>query len=161
MAAAAARTLRVARQHGTVVFVTNAERGWIELSCQKFLPMLYPMLENVKLVSARTTYEGHCCVSPLEWKLRAFEVEITRNFGAHVTSDPATRKNVLSVGDSIHEREALLRATIRLPNCRSKSLKFCERPDTSQLCKQHELMTNCFQRIIHHDADVDLCIRCP
>jgi hypothetical protein len=31
-----------------VVLVTNAERGWIELSCQKFMPTLFPSLENVK-----------------------------------------------------------------------------------------------------------------
>ena len=34
VAAVVGKTLRAARQHGTVVLVTNAERGWIELSCQ-------------------------------------------------------------------------------------------------------------------------------
>ena len=56
VATAAAETLRLAKQLGTVVLVTNAERGWIELSCQKFLPTLYPLLEDVKVLSARTTY---------------------------------------------------------------------------------------------------------
>merc|ERR1719379_3057192 len=54
----AAETLRVAKQFGTVVLVTNAERGWIELSCQKFLPPLRASLEGVKLLSARSTYES-------------------------------------------------------------------------------------------------------
>ncbi|CAJ1449625.1 unnamed protein product, partial [Effrenium voratum] len=48
VAAAAAETLRLAKQLGTVVLITNAERGWIELSCQKFLPTLFPVLESVK-----------------------------------------------------------------------------------------------------------------
>ena len=60
------------REDGTVVLVTNAEIGWIKLSCQKFLPTLAPLLENVKLVSARTTFEGTQCRSPLDWELRAF-----------------------------------------------------------------------------------------
>lgn len=38
----------MAKQLGTVVLITNAERGWIELSCQKFLPTLFPALESVK-----------------------------------------------------------------------------------------------------------------
>mmetsp|Transcript_128977 Transcript_128977/g.223797 ORF Transcript_128977/g.223797 Transcript_128977/m.223797 type:complete len:381 (-) Transcript_128977:218-1360(-) len=160
VAQAAGETLRLAKQLGTVVLVTNAERGWIELSCQKFMPTLYPALESVKLLSARTTYESPELNSPLDWKLCAFESEITRVFGQDVISDLEMRKNVLSLGDSVHEREALLRATAPLPNCRSKSLKFVERPDISQICKQHSLITSCFDRIVHHDGNLDLCIRC-
>jgi len=161
VAAAAARTLSAARWHGTVVLVTNAERGWIELSCLKFLPTLYPLIEGVKIVSARTTYESPQCLAPLQWKLRAFAVEITDHFGSDVLADPSARKNALSLGDSLHEREALLMATNSLPNCCTKALKFVERPDISQLCKQHELVADCFERILHHDDNLDLCIRCP
>lgn len=160
-AAAGAKTLRVAKQHGTVVLVTNAERGWIELSCRKFLPTLYPLLEDVRLVSARTTYEGQSCISPLDWKLRAFDDEIERHYRAEVINDPLSRKNVFSLGDSVHEREALLRATSTAPNCRSKSLKFAERPSIAQLCKQHELVSGSFAKMVHHDGNLDLCIRCP
>mmetsp|Transcript_21598 Transcript_21598/g.34418 ORF Transcript_21598/g.34418 Transcript_21598/m.34418 type:complete len:292 (+) Transcript_21598:77-952(+) len=159
-ASAASETLRAAKQHGTVVFVTNAERGWIELSCQKFLPTLYPVLENVKLLSARTTYETPTLSNPQEWKLRAFDSEIKRIYGEEKMLEPERRKNVLSLGDSMHEREALHRATRNIPNCRSKSLKFCERPDISQICKQHNLVLGQFERIVHHDENLDLCIRC-
>jgi hypothetical protein len=155
-----AETLRIAKQHGTVVLVTNAERGWIELSCSKFMPTLCPLLENVKALSARTTYESPELSSPLDWKKHAFDSEIQRIYGPEVCSNSDLPKNVLSLGDSLHEREALLRATSSLPNCRSKSLKFVERPDIAQICKQHSLVTSCFDRIVHHDGDLDLCIRC-
>jgi hypothetical protein len=161
VAAVAAETLRIAKQHGTVVLVTNAERGWIELSCQKFMPTLLPSLENVKAVSARTSYETPEVSSPLDWKLRAFESEIYRIYGLEAMNKcGGGRKNVLSLGDSFHEREALLQVTASLPNCRSKSLKFCERPDIHQICKQHSLVTSCFDQIVHHDGNLDLCIRC-
>jgi len=160
VATLAAETLRLAKQQGTVVLVTNAERGWIELSCLKFLPTLYPSLENVKILSARTAYECDRNASPLDWKLRAFESEINRIYGSETLTAPFRRKNVLSLGDSVHEREALLRATTSLPNCCAKSLKFCERPDIAQICKQHSLVTSCFERIVHHDGNLDLCIRC-
>lgn len=161
VASVAGRTLRAARQQGTVILVTNAERGWIELSCQKFLPTLSPMLENVKIVSARTSYESSQSPSPLDWKLRAFEAEIIHYFGTEAVFDPTERKNVFSLGDSIHEREALLRATASAPNCQSKSLKFVERPDTSQICKQHELIVSAFEQLVHHQGNLDLCLRCP
>lgn len=149
-----------AKQCGTVVLVTNAERGWIELSCQKFLPTLAPLLENVKAVSARTSFESRNVSSPLEWKLRAFEKEISTVYGQDTLQCPQSRKNVLSLGDSVHEREALMRATAQLPNCHAKSLKFCERPDISQICKQHSLVNSCFDRVVHHDGHLDLCIKC-
>jgi hypothetical protein len=161
VAAVACRTIRAARQRGAVVLVTNAERGWIELSCQKFLPVLYPMLENIKMVSARTTYEGPKCASPLEWKLRAFAVEIETHFGLKVLTDAAEQKNILSLGDSLHEREAVLTATASLPSCSTKSLKFVERPSISEICKQHDLISNCFDQIVHHNGNLDLCVRCP
>lgn len=161
VAIAVARTMSVARRHGTVVLVTNAERGWIELSCRKFLPALLPLLEGVKIVSARTSYEGLQCSSPLQWKLSAFAAEITNHFGSKVLADTSSRKNVFSFGDSLHEREALMVATSALPSCRTKALKFVERPDISQILKQHELILGCFERIVHYDGDLDLCIKCP
>jgi len=153
-------TLRVAKTLGTVVLVTNAERGWIELSCLKFLPMLSPMLESIKLMSARTTYETKQRPSPLDWKVCAFQSETRRIFGEKALNDPAVKKNVLSLGDGCHEREALMRTTASLPNCRAKSLKFVERPDIDQICKQHTLVNSCFSRIVHHDGNLDLCINC-
>ena len=54
----AAETLQMAKRFGKVVLVTNAECGWIELSCRKWMPSLYPHLEDVRLFSARSTYEA-------------------------------------------------------------------------------------------------------
>jgi len=156
----AMETMRIAKQLGTVVLVTNAERGWIELSCQKFLPTLFPVLENVKLMSARTSFESMACVSPMDWKIQAFNSEIRRVFGDDAVCDPARRKNCLSLGDSNSEREALLRVTAALPNCRSKSLKFVERPDLSEILKQHSLIASCLEGIVQHDGNIDVCIRC-
>lgn len=149
-----------AKRSGTVVLVTNAERGWIELSCLKFLPSLLPILENVKAVSARTSFETRSVTSPLEWKVRAFAREINGIWGQESPHRLESRKNIFSVGDSVHEREAMFRATAKVQECRSKSLKFVERPDITQICKQHTLVNGCFDRVLHHDGNLDLCIKC-
>jgi len=158
LARLAAETLQLAQQLGTVVLLTNAERGWIELSCQKFMPSLYSSVEQVKLLSARSEYETAAVSSPFEWKLRAFESEISRIF-VEEEPDITRRKNIVSLGDSSHEREALIHATANLPNCRAKSLKFVERPAVEQLRKQHTLLARCLRRVVHHDGNLDLCIR--
>ncbi|CAJ1342907.1 unnamed protein product [Effrenium voratum] len=51
----AAETLTLAKRFGKVVLVTNAERGWIELSCQKFMPSLYVHLQDRGRVAGRKT----------------------------------------------------------------------------------------------------------
>lgn len=149
--------LASAKTYGTVVLVTNAEYGWIELSCQKFLPALYPQLDGVRMVSARSSYEPQGITSPFEWKFHAFGNEIN-NF--YSSSGSNSRRNVISLGDSAHERQALIRVAQDLPNCRTKSLKFMERPDVEQLKRQHQLVTGCFNDVVKHDGNLDLCIRC-
>jgi hypothetical protein len=157
MAVFAAQTLNTAKRHGKVVLVTNAERGWIELSCQKFMPSLYSVLEDVKILSARSTYEQPGVQSPFEWKYFAFQSEIHSFFELFSMEQ---RKNIISFGDSAHEREALIRVTENMSSCCTKSLKFVERPEIEQLMKEHELMSGCFKHIVNHVGNLDLCIRC-
>uniref|UniRef100_A0A7S2LDX1 Uncharacterized protein n=1 Tax=Zooxanthella nutricula TaxID=1333877 RepID=A0A7S2LDX1_9DINO len=96
--------------------------------------------------------------SPFEWKLCAFGNEIGRVLGKHGHGKRPRRSNVLSLGDSAHEREAVLRTTAGLRDCRAKSLKFLERPSVDQLCRQHQLMARCMPEIVHHDGNLDICI---
>merc|ERR1711924_5074 len=53
MAEHARDTLAMALQIGKVVIVTNGEEGWVEMSCEEFLPSLIDMLQKVDIVSAR------------------------------------------------------------------------------------------------------------
>lgn len=153
----ASNLLALAKTFGTVVLVTNAEQGWIELSCQKFLPQLYPQLDGVRMVSARSSYEPQGITSPFEWKYQAFNWEVHRYY---FSSGPNCRRNMISFGDSAHERQALIRVAQDLPSCCVKSLKFMERPNVEQLKRQHELVTGYFQDVVNHDGNLDLCIRC-
>lgn len=57
----------------------------------KFIPALLPIIEQVKIVSARTSYESPSCPSPLDWKVQAFEAEIVRACGAESLIDPSKR----------------------------------------------------------------------
>jgi hypothetical protein len=157
MAAQAAYTLQEAKRFGKVVLITNAGREWIELSCQKFMPSLFPILKDIQKVSARALYEQHGVVSPFEWKFLAFSSEIN----SYYETFPSDRqKNVISFGDSPQEREALIRVTEQLATCNTKSVKLLERPDIDQLLKQHELINGCFKQIVTTECSFDLCIRC-
>jgi len=143
--------LSLALSYGCVHIITNAETGWVQLSAQKFIPAVVPFLSKVKVISARSTFEGMFPESPLKWKFYAFQEKLSKSF-----SEMKTEKNIISFGDSHVEREAVRAVTRGLPNTRTKSVKFAERPSMEQLRRQIELVTNCFQYIHSHDGDLDL-----
>lgn len=143
--------LSLALQYGPVTVVTNAETGWVQLSCQKFIPLVLPMLNKLTIISARTTYESMFPDLPLKWKYYAFQERINAQCGAS-----KKERNILSFGDSHVEREAVRAVTRNMPNTRTKSVKFAERPSLEQLRRQIELVTNCFAYIHNHDGDLDL-----
>jgi hypothetical protein len=144
--------LNLALQYGPVTVVTNAETGWVQLSCQKFIPLVLPMLNKLTVVSARSTYESMFPDSPLKWKFYAFQERL-----ATLTAGSTKKeKNVISFGDSHVEREAVRAVTRGMPATRTKSVKFAERPSLEQLRRQIELVTNCFQYIHNHEGDLDL-----
>jgi len=146
-----ANVLTMALSYGEVVVITNAETGWVELSAQKFIPAVLPLLSRVKVVSARSTYEEMFPEAPLKWKFYAFQERL-----AAVFADKNVQKNILSFGDSFVEREAVRAVTKGVPFTRTKSVKFAERPSMEQLRRQIELVTNCFQYIHNHEGDLDL-----
>jgi len=140
--------LRLAMSFGDVHVVTNAETGWVQLSAKKFLPGVVPLFGQVKVLSARSTYESMFPDSPVKWKFCAFQEKLF--------ADPKSPKNVISFGDSHVEREAVRAVTRGLPNTKTKSVKFAEKPSMEQLRRQLELVINCFQYIHGHGGDLDL-----
>jgi hypothetical protein len=152
------QTLTLARKLGNVVILTNAETGWIELTSQKFTPGLSQLFESFPLVSARSIYEPLGISSPFQWKLRAFESVIHEHLAKMSPSHPSY--NIVSFGDSIHERDAAHQVCNKLTRTVCKSIKFMERPDIGQLAKQHSLISECFDQIVYHQGTLDLCIQC-
>ncbi len=137
-----------------VCVVTNAETGWVQLSARRFMPAVEPLLARVHVLSARSTYEpvSRC---PSEWKVRAFHQVLGDHF---VTVDPLAARNVISFGDSIHERHAVHKVTAGVPNTLTKSVKFVERPTSEQLKRQVELVSGCIGDIVSHTANLDLML---
>jgi FMN phosphatase YigB (HAD superfamily) len=153
------RTLRVAKRLGTVIVITNAERGWVELTCRHFLPSVVPLLEGMKILSARSIFETSWPGHPVKWKSLAFYSEIA-DFYARVRKLCVDRhpENVMSIGDSMHERAALIEAT-ELRDCWTKSIKFLDQPTPAQLVRQHRLLSICLPTLVEFKDNADLCLQ--
>lgn len=146
--------LEKALRLGPVCIVTNAETGWVQLSAKRFMPAVEPLLSRVRVLSARSTFEpvSDC---PSEWKVRAFHQVLSEHY---VKADPLRVRNVVSFGDSIHERHAVHKVTTGVPNTLTKSVKFVERPSAEQLNRQIELVSGCIGDIVDHGANLDLML---
>jgi len=155
------KTLRWAKRLGHVMIVTNGEKGWVELSCCKFLPKVAPLLEGIKIVSARSAFGHTQPLSPIHWKRLAFRREVSAFFETLASpSDPYCRKNIASIGDSMQERTALIEAT-EGRDCWAKSLKLRARPSPEQLANQHELLSACLRSFVDYEGSLDLCLQIP
>jgi hypothetical protein len=141
---------------GNVVIITNAETGWVELSCKKFMPRVQSFLTRVKVLSARSTFESLYPDSPSDWKVQAFFQEICHVYRGHRSE---SRKNVISLGDSIHERSAIQKVTATMgPMTCTKSVKLLERPTVEQLKRQLDMVSGCFDDIWRHNGSLDLML---
>lgn len=156
------KTLRRAKRLGHVTVVTNGQEGWVELSCGKFLPSVAPLLEGIKVSSARSAYEHSHGPCPVQWKRMAFQREIGAFFQMTSSLLPNTgrQRNIVSIGDAMSERTALMEAT-QGKECRAKSLKLVERPSPEQLVQEHELLSNCLRPLVEHEGSLDLCLDVP
>jgi hypothetical protein len=116
------------------------------------MPVVQAWLHGVEVISARAAYEQHGLFAPTTWKCRAF-AEQMKLLNAHDSA--AGCRSIISIGDSIHEREALLWATSGLADCWAKALKLVERPSLDRLIEQHELLSSCLDQVVDHDGPMD------
>jgi len=144
------KLLETALLCGEVHVVTNGETGWVEMSAQKFVPRVLPLLEKVQVVSARSTYEQQFPNDPMKWKFQAFG----RQLGPLFISECV--RNVLSFGDSHSERQAIRALTKDLPYTLCKSIKFIERPTVQQLLSQLQVALSSLEALCVHDGHLDL-----
>lgn len=156
-AAAGLQALRVAKQHGKVIVVTNAMHGWVHATAARFMPQLAAELEGVPVISARSIYEPQGFADPATWKMLCFQRVLQC-----VQFDPwgaLGPRSVVSIGDSWHEREAVMRASTDIgPWCYVKSLKLAERPTMSQITHQLHLFATHFAWLANHQGSLDLSI---
>lgn len=145
-----------ALRFGKVVVITNAEAGWVELSGRRFLPKVVSFLtrHDIKIVSARTSFESDFPDAPSSWKMAAFSQEV----GTMFPNDDEL--NVLVLGDSMSERDAAHALSSRLPNSKVKTVKFVERPSIDQLMRQVQLVAQSLPDLATYASsfDVDLVV---
>jgi hypothetical protein len=138
------------------VIITNAERGWVQLSAKMWMPKVAEVINGFLIVSARTEYESMTCQHPIAWKARAF-ADVTKDHLA-IHGDVRT---LMSLGDSAAERQAALQVWPPMVNDRTvhlKSIKLPERPSIATLDHAHAMLTPMLETLVDHEGHLDLVL---
>jgi hypothetical protein len=94
----AKKLLEMSVKLGTTYIITNAGEGWVQFSAEKFMPSLTPVLQKIKIISARARYE-HLTSDYTKWKLHAF-------LETQDSLQDANIKNIIALGDNQLEIDA-------------------------------------------------------
>lgn len=154
--------LKTAVNLGTVLIVTNAGDGWVELSSSRFLPAVRAFLEDhyklIKIISARARYVDVYRDHPLQWKALTFADELRSIFASKPQLPHPL--HVIVLGDSIGDQYAAHVASNSLVNSGIpivlKVVKFLERPSIGQLCKELSVLLDHIDAMAAHTTAFDV-----
>jgi hypothetical protein len=132
------------------------------------------VIDNYRIVSARTRYERFYPSQPLCWKAAAFAHEVNEIFenasecsveSTDVSSDSgseadapsytAPQREIISFGDSMEERTAVRIVADQL-NAKPKSVMFVSGPTPSQIVGQLIMLTNHMKFVCDNANILDL-----
>mmetsp|Transcript_79439 Transcript_79439/g.171667 ORF Transcript_79439/g.171667 Transcript_79439/m.171667 type:complete len:349 (-) Transcript_79439:395-1441(-) len=96
-------------------------------------------------------------MAPQHWKEVAFTKEIDGFYSRYAHQ---SWKNVISIGDSIFERDAVRRVVLTRPNtkkkCRTKTLKLFDDPDVDELIAQVRVVKDVISMMVQYDGHLDI-----
>jgi hypothetical protein len=141
--------LELSVTYGKTYIITNAAEGWVEFSCKKFMPSVFPVLNKITIISARARYESQYPTDVPQWKMNTFLN----------TKDDLTNgniKNLIAIGDSMFELDAAHMLAMEFEKALIKTIKFKEFPKPNELVRQLSLVISKFDEIVNGSRNVTI-----
>jgi len=132
--------LNSAIEKGEVFIITNADKGWVEFSANKFYPSIIGILSKIKIISAREEYGNVFPGDSAKWKIQTF-LDLQKYINLNLVT------NLLCFGDSIIEIKAGKILASKFREAFIKTIKFKEVPKLDDLFKQLNLVNQQFNFI--------------
>ena len=128
--------ITAAKTFGDVIIISNAAREWI-ISSVTLIPNAIDILKSVEIISTRE-YCKITSTDPQQWKTNSF----LKKMGYYCELNPNTILNVVCIGDSLIEYEAIKSVESYVNNCDinnivyRKSVKFIDKPTIKSIIIQ-------------------------
>lgn len=154
--------LKSAIQLGTLLIITNAGDGWVELSSSRFLPAVGDFLnthyKDIKIISARARYIETYRQFPWRWKALTFS-DVLQTILSERKYKPH-ELHVVVLGDSPGDRYAAYDCSDTLSKMGMpvtlKIIKFLERPTMDQLCKELAVLLDHLNVMTRHGGSFEV-----
>merc|ERR1719454_1998959 len=108
-----------------------------------------PILQRTAVISARSNWEQQHPGNVQEWKIQAF-LEVQRQLDSQIVT------NLISLGDSNFEMDAVHVMGKEFAQAMIKTIKFRENPSPEELLKQLELVAQKFERIVENARNLKI-----
>ena len=118
---------------GDVYIVTNSVNGWVKYSSEIWMTLLIDQLYNKNIISeiiSAFSDNSNINSNPVFWKYNSMKNVLAKKVNLYDHFD------IISIGDSNTEREAIHVLAKEYPNCTLKSIKMIEKPTINQLNQQ-------------------------
>lgn len=160
----ACELLRAAAAHEKVVIVTLAVQEWLQVTIQLFLPAIGSVIEElgVEVFYARKSLSKHsfrmAVLEELDLGMEMKRAAMTACLRKHKTICVTnSTPNLISIGDSLDERHALLETTYcSWPSCLCKTIKLSAEPNVESLTAELERLGSYLEALIHFPEDVNV-----
>ena len=148
-----AEILNKALSKGTVLIITNSSDGWVHSCAQFYYPNLLPILDQIKIISARELYQSQFPTDPIMWKVKTFnDLKQKFNFEKCVVS------NLICIGDDNSEIIAAKKLGESYENCLVKTIKFRDKPNLTELIKQIILINEQILRVYNYPKSLTIYV---
>jgi hypothetical protein len=139
-----------------IYIVTDAEDQWVELTCEKFYPKIWNILDEFEIYSANSLYKKEYPDSAFKRKSATIEkisetFEKNEAFFWHLPY----QNQFLSVGDAPHDREAIQNVA-KIKQWIFKNIKFAVAPSVKTLAIQWDLLHYTLPCILWTKGNMDL-----
>jgi hypothetical protein len=135
------RLIEMALEVGQAYIVTNATLEWVEESAARWAPNLLPVVEKVRVISAREKWSMSFPQDVYQWKIHTF-----RELHHYLPSVDSVM-NIVAIGDADFEMQAALSMGEQFENAVVKTVKLKRLPSPAELVKQLELVQEKFDLI--------------
>lgn len=156
--------LRASAAHGKVVVVTLAIQDWLQATIQQFLPSLGSVMEElgVEVIYARKSLPKHrlrnAVMDDLDLGVEMKKAAIIASLRKHQKmSSSRSILNLISIGDSLAERHALMDVTYSSwPSSVCKTIKLADEPQLESLTAELQQLGSYLQALINFPEDRNL-----
>jgi hypothetical protein len=150
----------LAHDHTELVVLTNSRSGWVQLTCSKFLPRLWQVLQQVTVVSSRDQQEVEGVTEPQVWKYLSMR-QIKKEFDQRQSHQLYGREYLCWGDNPSCERAAFLKLMQEHDESYQATLNFVQRPSVLQLCVQWEMIAGQMDQLLNMEQNLcrDLQLR--